>query len=188
MPIYAKFFKDILSNRRKLEEVQVDSLANLPKKLDDPGKFVIPCSIGNVQFKRVLCDLGASVSLMPKSIFDKIRVGELKPTRISLQMADQSVKLPIGVVEDISIQIGKYFVPIDFVIIDMEEDAQTLLFLGRNFLNTTKTVIDVYERIISFKIGDEKITFQVNRAMKYSYNEKSIFSIDVVDTLVQEEL
>jgi hypothetical protein len=66
MSIYAIFFKDILSNRCKLEEVQVVSLANLPKKLDDPDKFVIPCSIGNVQFKRVLCDLGASVSLMPK--------------------------------------------------------------------------------------------------------------------------
>jgi gag-polyprotein putative aspartyl protease len=165
MPIYAKFFKDILSNRRKLEEVQVVSLANLPKKLDDPGKFVIPCSIGNLQFKCALCDLGASVSLMPMSIFEKIGVGELKPTQISLQLADQSVKLPIGVVEDMSIQIGKYFVPIDFVIVDMEEDAQTPLLLGRHFLNTAKAVIDVHEGMISFKIGEEKIIFRVNRAL-----------------------
>jgi hypothetical protein len=88
MPIYAKFFKDILSNRRKMEEVQVVSLTNLPKKLDDPGKFSIPCAIGKVQFEHALCDLGASVSLMPKSIFEKIRVGGIKPTCISLQMAD----------------------------------------------------------------------------------------------------
>jgi Aspartyl protease len=188
MLIYAKFFKDILSNRRKLEEVQVISLINLPKKLDDPKKFAISCSIGKVQFKCALCDLGASVSLIPKSIFDKIEVGELKPTRISLQMADQSVKLPIGVVVDMPIQIGKYFVPIDFVIIDVEEDVQTPLFLDRPFLNTTKAVIDVHEGMISFKIGDEKITFQINRVMKYLYNEKSIFKIDVIDALLQEEL
>jgi hypothetical protein len=72
MSIYAKLFKDILSNKHKLEEVQVISLTNLPKKLDDPRKFAISCSIGKVQFKRALCDLGASVSLMSKSIFDKI--------------------------------------------------------------------------------------------------------------------
>jgi hypothetical protein len=93
MPIYVKFFKDISSNRRKLEEVQVVSLNSngialirneLPKKLDDLDKFVVPCYIGNVQFKRAICDLGASVNLMPKSIFENIGVGELKPTRISL--------------------------------------------------------------------------------------------------------
>ncbi|XP_078172833.1 uncharacterized protein LOC144566683 [Carex rostrata] len=139
MPVYTKFFKDILSNRRKLEEVQMVSLDTnssamvmneLPKKLDDPGKFSIPCSIGNVQFKRALCDLGASVSLMPKSVYDRLGVGELKPTRISLQLADQSVKLPLGVVEDLPIQIGKFFVPIDFVVVDMDEDTHTPLLLG----------------------------------------------------------
>jgi hypothetical protein len=188
MPIYIKFFKDILSNRRKLEEVQVISLTNLPKKLDDLGKLAIPCLIGKVQFKCALCDLGISISLIPKSKFDKIRVGELKPTRISLQMVDQSVKLPIGVIDDMPIQIGKYFVPIDFVTVDMEEDAQTSLLLGRPFLNTAKTVIDIHEGMISFKIGDEKITFHVNRSMKYPSNEKSILRIGVVDALVQEEL
>jgi hypothetical protein len=103
-------------------------------------------------------------------------------------MADQLVKLPIGVVEDMLIQIGKYFISIDFVIVDMEEDAQTPLLLGRPFLNMAKAIIDVHEGMIFFKIGDDKITFQVDRAMKYPSNEKSIFRIDVVDTLVQKEL
>jgi hypothetical protein len=108
MPTYAKFLKDILSNRRKLdnktvtltEKVSAIVMNKLPPKLQDPSSFTIPCSIGNTKFDRALCDLGASVSLMPKSVFDRIGVGELVPTKISLQLADRSVKYPVGQVED----------------------------------------------------------------------------------------
>jgi hypothetical protein len=86
------------------------------------------------------------------------------------------------------IQIGKYFVPIDFVIVDMEEDTQTPLLLGRPFLNTAKAILDAHEGMIFFKIGKEKITFHVNRAMKYPSNGKSIFSVEIIDILVQEKL
>jgi hypothetical protein len=104
MPIYAKFLKDILSNRRKLDEktvtltekVSAIVMNRLPPKLQDPGSFTIPCAIGSTKFNRALCDLRASISLMPKSMFDRIRVGELVPTRISLQLADRSVKYPLG--------------------------------------------------------------------------------------------
>ncbi|XP_078152627.1 uncharacterized protein LOC144547810 [Carex rostrata] len=197
MPVYTKIFKDILSNRRKLEEVQMISLDSngsamvmneLPKKLDDPGKFFIPCSIGNVQFKRALCDLGASVSLMPKSVYDRLGVGELKPTRISLQLADQSVKLPLGVVENLPIQIGKFFVPIDFVVVDMDEDTHTPLLLGRPFLNTAKAVIYVHDGIITMNIGEEKLTFDIKRSMRYPSNDQSVFSVDILDSLIDEEL
>ncbi|XP_078148472.1 uncharacterized protein LOC144543896 [Carex rostrata] len=197
MPVYTKFFKDILSNRRKLEEVQMVSLDTnssamvmneLPKKLDDPGKFSIPCSIGNVQFKRALCDLGASVSLMPKSVYDRLGVGELKPTRISLQLADQSVKLPLGVVEDLPIQIGKFFVPIDFVVVNMDEDTHTPLLLGRPFLNTAKAVIYVHDGIITMNIGEEKLTFDIKRSMRYPSNDQSVFSVEILDRLIDEEL
>jgi hypothetical protein len=189
MPIYAKFFKDILTNRHNLEEVQVVSMIDLSKKLYDPGKFSIPCAIVNMEFKHALCDLGASVSLMPKSIFDKIGVGELKPTRISLQMADQSVKLPIGVVEDMPVRIGRYFVPIDFVIVEMEEDTHSPLLLGRPFLNTAKAIIDVNGGMITFQIGVENITFHVNRTLKYpSHEKRSIFRVDMIEDVVQEGL
>jgi hypothetical protein len=160
----------------------------LPKKLDDPGKFSIPCSIGNVQFKRALCDLGASVSLMPKSVYDRLGVGELKPTRIFLQLADQSVKLPLGVVEDLPIQIGKFFVPIDFVVVDMDEDTHTPLLLGRPFLNTAKAVIYVHDGIITMNIGEEKLTFDIKRSMRYPSNDQSVFSVDILDRLIDEEL
>jgi len=197
MPVYTKFFKDILSNRRKLEEVQMVSLDTngsamimneLPKKLDDPGKFSIPCSIGNVQFNRALCDLGASVSLMPKSVYDRLGVGELKPTRISLQLANQSIKLPLGVVEDLPIQIGKFFVPIDFVVVDMDEDTHTPLLLGRPFLNTAKAVIYVHDGIITMNIGEEKLTLDIKRSMRYPSNDQSVFSVDILTRFLDEEL
>ena len=156
--------------------------------MDDPGKFTVPCSIGSVKFKSALCDLGASVSLMSKTIFDKIGVGELKETRISLQLADHSIKLPLGIVEDLPIQIGKYFVPIDFVIVDMEEDANTPLLLGRPFLNTARAVIEVHEGTISFTIGEEKITFHVNKFMKYPSNDEHVFRVDLIEECVAEQL
>jgi len=100
MPTYAKFLKDILSNKRSLEGHETVKLteqcsailkSELPPKLDDPGKFSIPCTIGKAKIKKALCDLGASVSLMPRTIYDRIGVGELKPTRMTLQLADSSV-------------------------------------------------------------------------------------------------
>jgi hypothetical protein len=130
MSTYAKFLKDVLSNRRKLDEetitltekVSAIVMNKLPPKLQDPGSFTIPCSIGSTKFNRALCDLGASVSLMPKSIFDIIGVGELVPTRISLQLADRSVKYLVGQVEDLPLQVKKFYIPIDFIVIEMDED------------------------------------------------------------------
>ena len=103
-----------------------------------------------------------------------------------MQLADQSIKYPIEIVEDISIQIGKYFVPIDFVVVEMKEDDQTPLLLGRPFLNTARTVIEVHEGKISFKIGDETITFQIGRSMKYPSYSVSICKADQIDELMQE--
>jgi hypothetical protein len=119
MPTYAKFLKDILSNRRKLDEeivpltekVSAIVMNKLPPKLQNPDSFTISCSIGSIKFNRILCDLWASVSLMPKSIFDRIGVGELVSTRISLQLADRSVKYPVGQVEDLPLQVGNFIFP-----------------------------------------------------------------------------
>ena len=158
----------------------------MPEKLDDPGKFFVPCAIGKVKFNYALCDLGANVSLMPKLVFDKLGVGELKPTKITLQLTDQSVKHPIGIVEDLPIQIGKYFMPIDFVVVYMEEDTQTPLLLGRPFLNTAKAVIEVHKGKISFQIADETITFRIGRTMQYPADNSPVCKVDYIDELVQE--
>ncbi|XP_020263045.1 uncharacterized protein LOC109839026 [Asparagus officinalis] len=115
MPSYTKFLKEILSNKRRLEEYETVALTQecsdiiqnkLPPKLKDPGSFSIPCTIGDMSINRALCDLGASVSLMPLSICNKLQMGDLKPTTISLQLADRSVKHPVGILEDVPIQVG----------------------------------------------------------------------------------
>ncbi|KAJ9158607.1 hypothetical protein P3X46_024172, partial [Hevea brasiliensis] len=85
--------------KAKLDK-QFGKFLELPPKLKDPGSFSIPCHIGDISIDKALCDLGASVSLMPLSIYEKMKIGEMKPTTISLQLADRSIKFPIGVVEN----------------------------------------------------------------------------------------
>ncbi|XP_048229383.1 uncharacterized protein LOC125369942 [Ricinus communis] len=119
MPSYAKFLKDMLSNKRKIEE---NAMNKLPKKLGDPGSYSIPTKLGDIKIKKALYDLGASVSLMPLSICKKLQMGELKPTRISLQLADRSVKFPLGILEDVPLRAGKFFILCDFVVMEMKED------------------------------------------------------------------
>lgn len=93
----------------------------MPPKLKDPGSFSIPCVIGKNFIDKTLCDLGASVSLTTLSIYEKLKLGKLRPTRISLQLDDHSVKFPVGMIENIPIQIGQFYIPIDFIIMDIKE-------------------------------------------------------------------
>ncbi|XP_075492457.1 uncharacterized protein LOC142530508 [Primulina tabacum] len=147
MPSYAKFLKDILSNKRKLVDFETVKLSGecsailqnkLPLKLKDPGSFSIPCTIGSSFFSKSLCDLGASINLMPHSCFEKLGIGEVKPTTISLQLADRSIKYPRGVVEDVLVKVDKFIFPVDFVVLDMEEDREIPIILGRPFFATER--------------------------------------------------
>jgi Aspartyl protease len=159
MPAYAKCLKEIMSKNKGLKEVKTVNLNNLPPKLKDLGSFIIPCSLGNIKFKNTLCDLGASVSLMPRSVFEMLGIGDLKQTNISLQIADGSVRLPIGILEGIPIQVGKFFIPIDFVVYNMKEDPDIPIILGRPFLITTGAKIDVKYEKNSLNFGKEKVKF-----------------------------
>ncbi|KAJ9158997.1 hypothetical protein P3X46_024533 [Hevea brasiliensis] len=127
---------------RKLEDHETVALTEecsailqrkLPPKLKDPGSFSIPCHIGESCSTKALCDLGASVSLMPLSIYEKLNMGDLKPTHISLQLADRSIKYPEGILENVPLKVGKFYIPVDFVILDMEEDSNIPIILGRPF-------------------------------------------------------
>ncbi|XP_073049542.1 uncharacterized protein [Primulina eburnea] len=147
IPSYAKFLKEILSNKRKLvefetvkplEECSAILQNKLPPKLKDPGSFSIPCTIGTSNFSKALCDLCASINLMPYSCFEKLKIGEVKPTTISLQLADRSIKYLRGVVEDVLVKVDKFIFPVDFVVLDVEEDREIPLILGRPFLATGK--------------------------------------------------
>ena len=152
MPSYVKFMKDILSQKRRLADFETVNLTEecsailqrkLPLKLKDPGSFTIPCTIGNAIFERALCDLGASINLMPLSIFKRLELGEARPTTVTLQLADRSLKHPRGIIEDVLVKVDKFIFPADFIVLDMEEDKEIPIILGRPFLATGRAMIDV---------------------------------------------
>ncbi|XP_057986667.1 uncharacterized protein LOC131171215 [Hevea brasiliensis] len=196
IPSYAKFLKEILSKKRRLEDYETVArtedcsaiLQNkLPLKLKDPGSFSIPCLISNMNIDKALCDLGASVSLIPLSICQRQDVGELKPTIISLQLADRSVKYPIGVLENIPIKVGKFFIPVDFVVLEMKEDVQIPIILGRPFLAIAGAIIDVKNGRLTLKVGDEEVEFNLFGAKKDKLEPVECLRVDIINKLVKEE-
>ncbi|KAL5572849.1 hypothetical protein UlMin_022446 [Ulmus minor] len=196
MPKYAKFLKEVLSNKRRLEgnekvmltkECSVILQRKLPQKLKDPGSFTIPCTIGDFEFDKVLCDLGASINLMPLSIFRKLGLGEVKPTTVTLQLADRSIKHPRGIIEDVLVKVDKFIFPADFIVLDMEEDREVPLILGRPFLATGRILIDVHQGKLILRVQDEQVTFNVFEAMKFPSNVNACFEISVLDRVVAEK-
>ncbi|KAI3735489.1 hypothetical protein L6452_14988 [Arctium lappa] len=152
MPSYAKFLKDILSKKNKLTDYETVSLIEectallskkIPPKLKDTGCFTIPCSIGGKHVGRALCDLGASINLTPLSVFNNLGIGEARPTTVTLQLADKSIAFPKGKIEDVLVQVDKFIFPAAFIILDFEADKDTPILLGRPFLATDRTIIDI---------------------------------------------
>ena len=149
MPPYAKYMKDIITNKRKIQEAEISTmLANctykdgVPKKLGDPGIPTIPCSIKRNYVKTALCDLGAGVSVIPFSLCKRLDLNKLTPNEISLQMTDKSTAIPINICEDVPVVVANVTVLTDFVILEMPEDDNMSIILGRPFLNTAWAVID----------------------------------------------
>ena len=133
MTQYVKFMKDILSKKRKITEEEIVSLTTtcrtviqktLPEKMQDPGSFTIPCKIRDADMGKALCDSRASINLMPLSVAQRLSLGELTPTAITLQMANITLAHPGGILEDVLIKVGKFVFLVDFVVINMEEDKQ----------------------------------------------------------------
>ncbi|XP_021737517.1 uncharacterized protein LOC110704036 [Chenopodium quinoa] len=180
--------QDLLSNKSRLEESATISLPKkvsaiiqnkLPQKLGDPGSYALPVKIGDLEAMDALCDLGASVSLMPYSIARILKIGDVKPTRMSLQLADRTVRLPLGIREDAPVQVGRVFVPYAFVVMEMEEYTTVPLILGRSFLNTAGVVIDMKVGRLTLNVRDEKISFSFPQTLK-----KPLFDeVHRVDTL-----
>ncbi|XP_050901852.1 uncharacterized protein LOC127108433 [Lathyrus oleraceus] len=145
IPIYAKFMKDIISKKHSTD---IDPIIltetcsvilqgmKIPVKKTDRGSVTIPCTIGDRKFKKDLFDLGESVSLMPLSIYKKLGIGTVQDTRMTLQFVYRSVRRTYGIMEDVLVKIAKFVFPIDFVILEMPEDEEIPLILGRPFLET----------------------------------------------------
>ncbi|GKC35131.1 hypothetical protein Tco_1047515 [Tanacetum coccineum] len=133
---------------------------SIPRKEKDPGSFTLPCFINNVYFDNALADLGASISVMPLSTYLNLGLGELAHTKLTIELADKTVKYPKGIAENVLVGISKFVFPVDFIILDMFEDINVTLILGRPFLYTAHAKIDVFKRKITLRVGEEKIIFK----------------------------
>ncbi|GKD60462.1 hypothetical protein Tco_1297971, partial [Tanacetum coccineum] len=133
---------------------------SIPQKKKDSWSFNLPCFINNVCFDNALVDLGASVSVMPLSTYLNLGLGELAHTKLTVELADRTVKYPKGIAENVLVGIGKFVFPVDFIILDMPEDIKVPLILGRPFLSTARAKIDVFKRKITLRIREERIIFK----------------------------
>ncbi|XP_061371387.1 uncharacterized protein LOC133313977 [Gastrolobium bilobum] len=164
------------------------SLNKFPPKLKDPGIFTISYSIGNTYVSQALCDLGASINLMPKSIFTKLEIGEARPTTVTLQLADKSITYPEGKIENVLVRVDKFIFPAYFIVLDFEVDREVPLLLGKPFLATGRTLIDVEKGDLTMRFNDEQITFNVLNAMKYPSQMEECSAIEDADEpLLQQQ-
>ena len=164
---YAKYMKDIITNKRKIPEAEISTmLVNysfkdvVPRKLGDPRLPTIPCSIKRNYVKTALCDLGACVSVRPFSLYKRIDLNKLTPTKISLQMVDKSTAIPIGICEDVPVVVANVTILTDFVILEMPVDENMSIILGRPFLNTAGAIIDCNKSKVTFHINGNEHTVQ----------------------------
>ncbi|EPS69639.1 hypothetical protein M569_05126 [Genlisea aurea] len=193
VPRYAKFLKDLCTNKRRLkgnecinlnEQVSaVFSRKKVPEKCKDPGVFTIPCTIGTTEFKRAMIDLGASINLMPYSIYSALKLGPLQETGIIIKLADRSNTSPEGMVEDVLVQVNNLVFPADFYVLKMgeaEHDDFPLL-LGRPFLKTAGTKIDVKAGTLSMEFDGEKVQFNIYEAIRYPSDKGMVNMVETVD-------
>ena len=188
LPPYSKYMKDIVSNKRKIPNEEISTmLANysfngkVPKKLGDPGIPTIPCSIKNNYVKTALCDLGAGVSVMPLSLYKRLNLEKLVHTDISLQMADKSTAIPVGICEDVPVQVANNcLILTDFVVLEMPEDDNMSIILGRPFLNTAGAVIDCNQGKVTFNVNDKEYTVYFPKKIDKKYGLNSIKNIETI--------
>nr|GEV29594.1 reverse transcriptase domain-containing protein [Tanacetum cinerariifolium] len=179
MPKYEKFLKELISNKHKIEQISAAFLSDessamiqnkVPPKLEDPKSFIIPCNFNKAFFCNDLADLGASINLMPYSLYAKLSVETLKPTKMSIRLADSLFQYHVGIVENMLVEVGKFTFPVDFVILEMEEDSKVPLILGQPFLHTADAVIRVKQKQLSLGIGTERMIFNIDSSMKHSHS------------------
>jgi hypothetical protein len=190
-PSYARFLKDVITCRRTIEDVDTVSLngecsailqPRMPPKLEDPGSFSISCYINDIKIERAMCDLGASISLMPYSLCKKLNMGEPKPTSMILRLADRSSRFPRGVLKDVPVRVGNFYIPGDFVVLEMEEDNEIPILLGRPFLYTAGAIFDTTKGSITMRVGDEEIEFNLEKAQRGPSSTMTCNYLDLVDT------
>ncbi|KAM1645453.1 hypothetical protein COP1_006941 [Malus domestica] len=198
IPKYAKFFKKLCTTRKLFREKEVVHVnenvsvmlqRNLPPKCKDPGSFTIPCIIGNTRFKHAMLDLGASINVMPYSVYASMNLGALKHDGVNIQLADRSNAYPKGVLEDVLVQVDHLIFPADFYVVDMEDSAHSPpspLLLGRPFMKIAQTKIDVAKGSITMAFGGDMISFNIYEFVENTNDVRSYCAIDVIENIGQK--
>ncbi|XP_041995742.1 uncharacterized protein LOC121745864 [Salvia splendens] len=157
--------------------------SDLPPKKTDPGVFTLPISIRDVQMEYTMCDLGASINIMLYSIHEKLGEAKLVKTGMVIQLADESCIRPEGILEDEIVKVNKFKYPTNFFVMKMTEpgaEESTGVLLGRPFLSTASTVIDVRHGTMKLGFNGEQLTFDIDKAVRKSHDGESIQSIDAI--------
>ncbi|XP_042016295.1 uncharacterized protein LOC121764321 [Salvia splendens] len=163
--------------------------SDLPPKEADPGVFTLPISIRNVQMAQAMCDLGASINIMPYSIYEKLEDAKLVKTDMEIQLADVSCIYPEGVLEDELVKVNKFMYPTDFFFIKTTEpgaEESVGILLGRPFLSTASTVIDVRQGTMKLSFNGEQLTFEVDKAVRKPQDSESIQTVDAISPRKQK--
>nr|GEU98347.1 reverse transcriptase domain-containing protein [Tanacetum cinerariifolium] len=163
-------------------------LKKLPEKLGDPSKFLIPCNFPGMVECLALADLGASINIIPLSMWNKLTLPDLSPTCMTLELTDRSISYPVGVAEDVFVKVGTFHFSADFVVVDFDADPRVPLILVRSFLKTERALIDVFEGELTLHVGKKALTFNHDQTLKYSanYNDITAKRIDAVDMVYEE--
>ncbi|XP_042029822.1 uncharacterized protein LOC121776708 [Salvia splendens] len=195
MPPISKLIKDYLAGKvneegRMIANENVSAMiqrSDLPSNKTDPGMFTLPISIGDTQVKHAMCDLGASINVLPYSIYKKLGEARLVDTDIMIQLADRSCIHPEGILEDVIVKVNNFLYLADFFIIKTTEPVakeSSGVLLGRPFLSTTSTIIDVRNGTINLDFNGEQFTFNIDEAMKRAADSENVYSVDVTEPLV----
>nr|GEW64698.1 reverse transcriptase domain-containing protein [Tanacetum cinerariifolium] len=199
MPKFASTLKALIGNKEKLSEMartpmnehcSAVILNKLPRKLGDPGKFLIPREFPGMDECLALANLGASINLMPLFVWEGLSLPELTPTWMTLELVDRSVSKPIGMAKDVSVKVGAFHFPADFVVVDFEPDPRVPLILGWCFLKTDRALIDVHKGELTLRIENEAITYNLDQTVRYSanYNQMTANKIDVICEIYSQEV
>ncbi|XP_057791064.1 uncharacterized protein LOC131008188 [Salvia miltiorrhiza] len=199
MPRCAKFLKELCTRNVKYtddakfhvgESVSAVLQRDMPIKCRDPGMFYIPCVIGTMKVDKAMLDLGASINVMPLSMYQDLEIGPLKPTRVVIQLADRSNVYPEGILEDVLVKVEELIFPADFYILDMGKSKvrDPVMLLGRQFLKTSRTLIDCDTGKLTCQYEGDTVTFDIYNAMKHPADTEMVKSVDIIDRVVEEVL
>ncbi|GJV84133.1 reverse transcriptase domain-containing protein [Tanacetum coccineum] len=196
MPKFAPMFRKLLNNKDKIidliktpvnENCSAVILKKFPKKLGDPGRFLIPCDFIKMDDCLALADLGASINLMPLSVWEKLNLPDLTKFQMILELADRTISTPTGISEDVFVKVRTFLFPADFVVVGYIANPQVPLILKRPFLSTAQALIDVHGEQMTLRHDDQSITFKVGDTKTFSYNTiESVNRVDVIDVACEE--